>query len=545
MNTSEKILNLINELQQKLGNYKKDPLEKEFEISLYDIKTIIKEEFNTFFLSYQQNVDESIKNFKASISYLINERNQYKIDNRDLDNFTKKFVLRTDYVEKVNDLENKISKLKRSDQALKQIVDSNNLENQKKIEENKNMILNLSNNNNIDNLLINKNNYIGKNEFSEKINEIQKQFNNNINNISQSLVELEQINFNKKNIIGLYEEIKNIKSFNNKISEELYNYRNENNKNLLNNNKSLTELISQCATSAQLNNVKDSISEIKNNFQQINSNNDIKIKETKDYIHSFETKINNINNNYEQKIKDLDKYIQSLETKINNISINNNNINKNLCLNEEDKNTLIKLKNIDLNKLQIINLDNINNLEQMINPLRADNNRLGNEINNVKNNINKFEQIINPLKNYNNRIDNELKNVKDNINNIDQKIYVLNDKINNLNNSWMNNNIQCSYNNPLNNNANNNCQYPHINNNNYYIYNNRNDTAKFIQNNQINRYNNIRGSQLEAMPMSMTNEVINRIGSGLQVKPINQNNIGTVKESSENSSNLNSKNSYQ
>ena len=107
----------------------------------------------------------------------------------------------------------------------------------------------------------------------------------------------------------------------------------------------------------------------------------------------------------------------------------------------------------------------------------------------------------------------------------------------------MNNNIHSSYNNPCNNNVNSNCQYQYINKNNYYINNHLNDTAELNQKNQINRYNNIKGSLLKAMPMSMTNEVINRIG--LQVKPINQNNIETVKESSVNSSNLNSKNSYQ
>ena len=238
-----------------MGNYNVNQFQPA-QISLYDFKKIIEDIFQKFFLLYQQNIEESIKMIKA---------NENQFGNRDIDNsFNNKFnqfVLKTDYSEKIKEIENKIYNLNTSEQELKQKVDNHHRENQKKIEENKNKILSLNiNNNNVENLL--NNNYIQKNEFYQKINEMQ----NSIN----------QIIINKNNINELSEEIKKIKSNINEFNKEL------------NNNKSLIEKINQSDINVQLNNVKDSISEINNNLRKIKDTNDQKINEVKN---SLEMKI--------------------------------------------------------------------------------------------------------------------------------------------------------------------------------------------------------------------------------------------------------------
>ena len=199
MRTSdEQIYFLFNEIDRKLKNHKRNPstgkmmktknfnFSKDYinkvqqtEISPNDVKTI-KDELSSLFLSYKQNIDNTIQNFKKSIYNLINERNQFNIDNRNIDNLSNnkhnnigsQFVLKTEYSKKITELENNISNLNINNQVLKHTIDSNNMENQKKIEENKKKILSLTNTNNVENSLINKNKYVEKNDFFEKTNEI-------------------------------------------------------------------------------------------------------------------------------------------------------------------------------------------------------------------------------------------------------------------------------------------------------------------------------------------------------------------------------------
>ena len=244
----------------------------------FNIRKLIKEEFNTLILPYQEEMHSGLNIMDSKIDKNSNEIKDLKLKNlNNLNNIiandnlgfsfnqpkqydNNQYVLRVEYENKINELEIQISTLNTYSKTLKEAFD---------------------------NKVVGTDNYLGKDEFGLKMNEIQNQFDsiisdikqikNNMNNFNQSLNEI-KINNNKiKN--DLLIEIQNIKNdFANKMDNMNNNYNSINGiiKNQSNNND-LNE---------QILNVTSNLNNLKNEFNVFTKQLDI------NFINSLKTIVN-------------------------------------------------------------------------------------------------------------------------------------------------------------------------------------------------------------------------------------------------------------
>ena len=397
----------------------------------FNIRKLIKEEFNTLILPYQEEMHSGLNIMDSKIDKNSNEIKDLKLKNlNNLNNIiandnlgfsfnqpkqydNNQYVLRVEYENKINELEIQISTLNTYSKTLKEAFD---------------------------NKVVGTDNYLGKDEFGLKMNEIQNQFDsiisdikqikNNMNNFNQSLNEI-KINNNKiKN--DLLIEIQNIKNdFANKMDNMNNNYnsingiiKNQSNNNDLNEHSNLNNLknefnvftkqldinfinslktiVNQHVSIAELNVVKNTISGCENNINQILNKNK-----------NYDTNISNIQNN-----------ITSLENKISNINLNNmnnsdmgefaENNKKNMNLNDNQLNILNELQKIDLNKF--LNFD-FNIIDEIKDEIKNNNENLAL----MKTTINELDTELQKLKQKLD-FDSSIKDLKDSITNINERI---------------------------------------------------------------------------------------------------------------------------
>ena len=172
-------------------------LQMQTPINEYYIRKIIKDEFSSLIIPYQQDLHNNLNILEAKIN---NNTNQIKeLDSNNFDkinniinrggmgNFVygnnqplmdnNKYVLRVEYDNKNIELEHQISTINAYAKSLKETFDNMMIENTKKINED----LKLFNSNQ----LISNNNYLDKKVFNEKIKEIEEQFDKIYSEINQ------------------------------------------------------------------------------------------------------------------------------------------------------------------------------------------------------------------------------------------------------------------------------------------------------------------------------------------------------------------------
>ena len=337
----------------------------------FNIRKIIKDEFNSLILPYQQELHNGMNLIESKVDKNINEIKNLKLNN--LNNFSNsnlgfnlnqpnpldnnQYVLRVEYDNKMNELEIQISTLSSIAKTLKEAFANKSMDN---------------------------NNYLDKDEYDQKLKEIQNQidsisgeinqYQKNLTDFKQSLSEI-KINSNKmqndflteiQNINGIIQNQANTNDVNGKIQNVNMNLNNLKNdfdvftRQLdMNFMGSLKTIVNQHVTIAEFNEVKNAISGFENNINNIlnkNKNYDININNIQNKLNSLENKINNINinNKNNSEIGEL------------NESNNKNNIN----LDENKLNLLNELQNIDINKLQNFDFDSINDLRNEINIIK-------------------------------------------------------------------------------------------------------------------------------------------------------------------------------
>ena len=402
----------------------------------FNIRKLIKEEFNTLILPYQEEMHSGLNIMDSKIDKNSNEIKDLKLKNlNNLNNIiandnlgfsfnqpkqydNNQYVLRVEYENKINELEIQISTLNTYSKTLKEAFD---------------------------NKVVGTDNYLGKDEFGLKMNEIQNQFDsiisdikqikNNMNNFNQSLNEI-KINNNKiKN--DLLIEIQNIKNdFANKMDNMNNNYNSINGiiKNQSNNNDLNEQILN---VTSNLNNLKNEFNvftkQLDINF--INSlktivNQHVSIAElnvVKNTISGCENNINQIlnkNKNYDTNISNIQNNITSLENKISNINLNNinnsdigefaKNNKKNMNLNDNQLNILNELQKIDLNKF--LNFD-FNIIDEIKDEIKNNNENLTL----MKTNINELDTELQKLKQKLD-FDSSIKDFKNSIININDRI---------------------------------------------------------------------------------------------------------------------------
>ena len=402
----------------------------------FNIRKLIKEEFNTLILPYQEEMHSGLNIMDSKIDKNSNEIKDLKLKNlNNLNNIiandnlgfsfnqpkqydNNQYVLRVEYENKINELEIQISTLNTYSKTLKEAFD---------------------------NKVVGTDNYLGKDEFGLKMNEIQNQFDsiisdikqikNNMNNFNQSLNEI-KINNNKiKN--DLLIEIQNIKNdFANKMDNMNNNYNSINGiiKNQSNNNDLNEQILN---VTSNLNNLKNEFNvftkQLDINF--INSlktivNQHVSIAElnvVKNTISGCENNINQIlnkNKNYDTNISNIQNNITSLENKISNINLNNinnsdigefaKNNKKNMNLNDNQLNILNELQKIDLNKF--LNFD-FNIIDEIKDEIKNNNENLAL----MKTTINELDTELQKLKQKLD-FDSSIKDLKDSITNINERI---------------------------------------------------------------------------------------------------------------------------
>ena len=392
----------------------------------YNIRKIIRDEFSSLILPYQQELHEGMNLMDSKVDKNSNEIKDLKlknINNFDLNsgsglNFNQpnpfdndQYVLRVEYNNKINELEIQITTLNSFSSKLKEALD---------------------------NKLVGDNNYSGREEFGQKLNEIQNQFNSisgeinqikkNIFNFNQSLNDV-NINSNKlKN--DLLNEMQNIKNdFSEKVQDMNNNFKNVNG--IIQNQSNSNEV------NGKIQNVNIALNNLKNEFDVFTKqldmnfmaslktivNQHVTIAEfnvVKNKISGFENNVNDImDKNYDIEINNIKNSLNSLENKINNINLNNKssnemgeingtNNNNNINLDENKLNLLNELQNIDIRQLQRFDFDSVNELKNEINIIKNNNenlvllktkiNQLDTEINKLKEKID-FDQSISELKN--------------------------------------------------------------------------------------------------------------------------------------------------
>ena len=427
--------NLVNSNNySEMGNqYNLDKITPSME---FNIRKLIKEEFNTLILPYQEEMHSGLNIMDSKIDKNSNEIKDLKLKNlNNLNNIiandnlgfsfnqpkqydNNQYVLRVEYENKINELEIQISTLNTYSKTLKEAFD---------------------------NKVVGTDNYLGKDEFGLKMNEIQNQFDsiisdikqikNNMNNFNQSLNEI-KINNNKiKN--DLLIEIQNIKNdFANKMDNMNNNFNSINGiiKNQSNNNDLNEQILN---VTSNLNNLKNEFNvftkQLDINF--INSlktivNQHVSIAElnvVKNTISGCENNINQIlnkNKNYDTNISNIQNNITSLENKISNINLNNinnsdigefaKNNKKNMNLNDNQLNILNELQKIDLNKF--LNFD-FNIIDEIKDEIKNNNENLAL----MKTTINELDTELQKLKQKLD-FDSSIKDLKDSITNINERI---------------------------------------------------------------------------------------------------------------------------
>ena len=357
----------------------------------FNIRNLIKEEFNSLILPYQEELHKGLNIIESKTDKNSNEIKDLKAKNmNNLQNFlstgenifnlnqpnapdNSQYVLRVEYDNKIKELEFQISTLNTFSQTLKEAFDNN---------------------------VKGVNNYIGRDDFGLKIKEIQNQFDlisgdinqmqKNMSNFDQSLGQI-KINSNKiKN--DLLNEIQNMK---NDFSEKMLSMNNNFSGKYQNqmNNNDLDGKIQN--VTIELNNLKNEfdilIKQLDMNFMSSLKtivNQHVTITEfniMKNKISGFEDNIDDLinkNKTYEMNINTIQNNINSLENKINNINKNNksssgimelNDINSNnknnINLDENKLNLLNDLQKINLNQLQKFDFNCIGELKEEINKI--------------------------------------------------------------------------------------------------------------------------------------------------------------------------------
>ena len=408
----------------------------------FNIRNLIRDEFTSLILPYQQELHNGLNIIDSKIDKNSNEIKDLKLKNinniqnlistgeagfnfnppNPLDN--NQFVLRVEYDNKIKELEFQISAINTYSQTLKEAFDNN---------------------------LKGGNSYLGRDDFGQKIKEIQNQFDsifgdinqfkNNISNINQSLGEIKLNSNRNKN--DLLNEIQNIKS---DFSQKILSMNN----NLSDVNRNNQGPTNNTDVNGKIQKVNLELNNLKNEFNVLTDQLDMNFMSSlktivnqhitfaefnvvKKKISDFEENINNIinkNKTYDMNINNIQNNINNLENKINNINKNNksseimelNDINsndkKNINLDESKLNLLNELQKVNINKLQKFDFDVVNDIK--------------NEINVIKNKNENDENLV-ILKTKINELDTQLEQLKEKMD-FNKIISDLESNINSINN---------------------------------------------------------------------------------------------------------------
>ena len=224
--------NQMNPNQLNNMNFRAQPPEFQMQpgpLNEYNIRKIIKDEFSSLIIPYQQDLHNNLNILETKINdntNRIKDLNSKNIDginniiNRGgLNNYfsgneqpiidNNQYVLRVEYDNKIVELEHQITTINSYSKSLKNNVDSDKIEMNKKI----NDISKLYNNHNI---MDNNEKYLDKKDFDEKIREIQNQFDKIYDEMNQFQNKLNQLSkenkLNENKINNINEEIKRIES---------------------------------------------------------------------------------------------------------------------------------------------------------------------------------------------------------------------------------------------------------------------------------------------------------------------------------------------
>ena len=361
----------------------------------FKIRNIIRDEFNSLILPYQQELHEGMNIIDSKIDKNTNEIKDLKL--KSVNNFlsnnnsglnfgqpnpfdNSQYVLRVEYENKIKELEVQISTLNSYSKTLKEAIDNKSNEN---------------------------NDYLSRDEYGQKLKEIQNQFNsisgeinqikNNMINYNQSLNEIKIDSNKQKN--DLLAELENIK---NDFSEKVQDMNN----NLNNTNGIIQSQNNANEVNGKIQNVSNGLNNLKNEFdvftKQLDMNFMASLKTIvnqhvtiaefnveKNRISIIENNINEIlnkNKNYDININSIQNNLNKLENKINNINMNNksdseikefNATNKNnINLDENQLNLLTELQNIDMKKLKKFDFDSFDELRNEINIIKNNNENL-------------------------------------------------------------------------------------------------------------------------------------------------------------------------
>ena len=207
--------NLIN-LPNPNININRSEAEIRESLNNYRLRKLIKEEFTSLIVPYHKYLLNSVTALESQIFKNNFEINQLKTkisndlfnmeNNQPISN-NNKYILKTEYENKISEIDNQLSSFLSFTKSLKEIINNNN---------------NLSNN------MLDTNNYVNKNDFEFKIKEIQNKI-NDINKSQNSInLKMNSINknltgtkINENKIKKIKSEIKSIKndiiSLNNKL----------------------------------------------------------------------------------------------------------------------------------------------------------------------------------------------------------------------------------------------------------------------------------------------------------------------------------------
>ena len=318
-------------------------------------------------------LEELMINFeteKILLNKIIEELNE-KLDNKDLEDLELKAKIES-YIKQIGQFENIIEEKKEIETNINEIQKKmddkknylNNLLNEEEIQkiENKNLICEIKNEK--ENNFFNKINKIKEEiennekkivELELKLNEIEKNFNKNFNeNIFNNNEKI--LNENEKKIINLNNKIKNDLNLNdqnkfneneNKFNENIKNLRNLN-KNLLEENKKIKNEILN--TKILLENEKNS-NEFKNKLTEIKNKLDLKDYEIKNLTNKKEFLNSNLKSQNE-KNSILNKLITNKKKEIENKQKNKNSEEEIFIKENSELKTTLKTKTSELENLK-------------------------------------------------------------------------------------------------------------------------------------------------------------------------------------------------
>ena len=396
----------------------------------YYIRKLINEEFSSLIIPYQQDLHNNINILETKINN--NTTKIKELSSNNLDNITNllnkgglgnfslgesqhlmnndKYILKFEFENKIAELEQQITTINGYVKSLGDIVNSKNMENMKKMNDDLKRMSDYEN--------LNKNNYLDKNDFEYKMNEMQNQFNklyedmNNFQNVINSLNQFKgQIKANDNKLNELNNELSSLKNDLNNLNYDYNGFKNQIDINSINNIKSN---MNQFAYKNDFKNIKNSISEVqemKTDLDNLNSElNELKNNVDLDFLGRIKSILNQCVNTTELNI--VKNSIKNLENKINNMNLNNdnniNNNNNNFNNNNEDLTDLenkINQINNELNILKntsdnsVISKTKINQHDTQINNLSEKLSQIYEELNRDINEINsKISELENKIK---------------------------------------------------------------------------------------------------------------------------------------------------